>query len=121
MGIARADLTSSPLNVARVLATPWPAVPPLSTIHRLILLHYFLLPTTRHSPLTGGYVVTTEASDIGPYQGPSETNLTYLKEMEDAMLYAAVDSVRPEIVGSRIIEETGVDGRCVVEITESTA
>jgi hypothetical protein len=108
-------------DMAKWLATPWPASPRLCTIHRLVLLHYFLLPSTRHSPLAGGFHVDPKTSAITPDLGPSEINLTYMRALEASIVFASIESVRPEITSTRTVEMVGLDDRAVISTETRTA
>jgi hypothetical protein len=99
-------------------SAPWPALPTLSMIHRLTLLHHFLLPTTLYSPLIGGFHVVNDK--IIPSQGPSETNLTYLQELEANILYASIESVRPTVTSKCTVTMIGLDMVPVESTDKST-
>lgn len=124
MGFPEEALKSS-AKVSEWLATSWPAIPSLSIIHRLYLLYYFLMPTTRHSPLAGGFSVTSGPDKhnpkVVPYRGPSEANLLYIKEVEDTVIYSAIESVRPTAEGTRTVEKSALDGTVDIQVSKLTA
>jgi hypothetical protein len=98
-------------EMAKWLATPWPALPTLSMLHRLTILHYFLLPGTRHSPLSGGFHLDPTTGTITPDLGPSKENLAYMRGLEASVVYASIQSVRPQVTSRRTVEMIGLDGK----------
>jgi hypothetical protein len=113
------DVISNAPDMARWLVDPWPAIPTLLRLHRLVLLNHFLLPTTRHSPLAGGFVFDDKTGVIAPYMGPSETDLTYMADMEATIIYTVIDSIRPTVTGQRTVQITGLDGKTTSSVKES--
>jgi hypothetical protein len=102
------ELVRSTPEMAGWLAGPWPQLPNLSQIHRLILLHHFLLPTSRYSPLAGFGIAYGKVTN---HRGLSEVNITYLTELDNHILYSSIESVRPVITSTRTVELTGLDGK----------